>query len=225
MVITRYKSVRIIILILLVLLIPFTLIDVFLWDNYYWRKGLGFHPEVETYKDYFGGTGVATLKVSVGTRPGIVLIEEFLHGELDVRIFTYQFELNSSGLVNAIRLINTTARVYQGATYMGSFLTECDGLVCTFSNTYPVNSLWTFFITGSVRAEIEVQGNSQIVPYYYSISYTVPELSWDEAYIFPLIIIGQVSVIIALIAAIIIIRRARRPIPPPPYVLRSEKDA
>ncbi len=219
---TRKKSIKNFILILSVLLISFTLIDIFIWDSYYWRNGLGFHPEVESYEQNFG-VGNATLKVSIGTRPGIVLIDELIHHQLDVRILTCLFELNSSGLVNGIRLINATAHIYQGTTYKGSFRTECGGLICSISNSFSVNPLWVFNIEGTVRAEIDVQGNSQIVGFYYSQTYIIPELSWDEANIFPLIIFGELIVIIVLIAVIFIIRRASKPSPPPPFTLK-EKD-
>ena len=225
MVTSRNKPVIIIISILLVLSVSSIFIDVFLWDNYYWRKGLGFHPEVETFDEYFGGIGDATLKVTVGTRPGIVAIQEFLHHELDTRIFTIQFELNSSGFVNVIRFINATAHIYHGTKYMGTFKnTECGSLTCSISATFPVGELWVFNIEGTVRAEIEVQGTSQIVPISYEIRYRIPALSWDEAYAFPLIIMAQVIVIIILVAFIFIIRIETAPTPPPPYVLRSKTE-
>jgi len=224
MVATRKKYLIKYTLIISALLISFTLIDVLLLDVYYWRKGLGFHPEVETYEEYFGGIGDATLKVTVGTRPGIVAIEEFLHYERDTRIFTIQYELNSSGLVSSIRIINATAHIYHYSKYMGSFQTECEGLICSISASFPVGELWLFNIEGTVRAEVEVEGSSQIVPIFYSIRYRIPALSWDEAYVYPLTIIAQVIVIIILVAFIFVIRRETTPTPPPPYVLKTKTD-
>jgi len=210
-------------IILLVLLISFGLIDVFLWDIYYWRKGLGFYPEVKTYENDLG-LGNATLKVSFGSRPWIVLIEEFLHHEYDTRLFTCRFELNSSGDINLIRILDAKAHVYHGSKYIDTFTCESEGLVCSISLIYPVAPHYIINVRGTVRAEINVQGNSQIVGFSYSLSYEVPELSWLEAYGFPLLILGQVIVIIVLIAVIFIIRRASKPRPPPPYTLRLKTD-
>ncbi len=210
-------------IILLVLLISFGLIDVFLWDIYYWRKGLGFYPEVKTYENDLG-LGNATLKISFGSRPSIVLIEEFIHYEYDVRLFTCRFELNSSGDINLIRIINATAHLYHGIKYMGTFICESEGLVCSISTIFPVAPHYIFDVRGTVRAEINVQGNSQITSFLYSLSYEVPELSLIEAYGFPLIIFGQVIVIIVLIAVIFSIRRSSKPSPPPPYTLRLKTD-
>lgn len=210
-------------IILLVLLISFGLIDVFLWDVYYWREGLGFYPEIQTY-EYDLGLGNATLEISLGSRPSIVLIEEFIHQEYDVRLFTCRFELNSSGDINLIRIINATAHIYHTSTYKGTFICISQGLVCSISTTFPVAPHYIFDVHGIVYAEINVQGNSQITSFFYSLSYEVPELSWLEAYGFPLIIFGQVIVIIVLIAIIITIRRSSKPSPPPPFTLKLKKD-
>ncbi len=210
-------------IILLVLLISFGLIDVFLWDICYWRKGLGFYPEVKTYENDLG-LGNATLKVSFGSRPWIVLFEDFLHNEFDVRIFTCVFELNSSGDINLIRIIKATASIYHDSKYMGTFICENEGLVCFISTIFPVAPHYIFNVQGMVRVEINVQGNSQITSFPYSLSYEVPELSWLNAYGFLLIIFGQVIVIIVLIAVIFTIRRHSKPSPPPPYVLRLKTD-
>lgn len=195
--------------ILLVLVVIFALVDIYIWNNFYWCYGLGPNPEEEIFEKDIG-PGNATLKVKIGTRPGLVGVDELIIYDYNPQIITCQFEINSSGNIDGITINTISLLVYKGSKYIGSFYPSCIDTICSFSTTIPVNFHDIINVHGIVGVQFDVQGDTQLVYFYYEISYEVYEPSWLESNGFPILIICQLIPIIILIA-IIYITYSNRP--------------
>jgi len=180
--------------ILAVLSIIFLIMDIYLVNV---LTSLAYKGTGEVYEwDYGVGYGYVNIDVSVNC----------------IRKWNYNFDfkITSSGGVEPISISNIWVNFYKNDVYLKTFILKDENLGCgggfyDRGQRYAIDFHDNISLIGNLIVKFKVQGYIQIETLNFNITYEYPEPSWFESQGFLLIIVGQGTAIIILIAIIYII--------------------
>lgn len=209
-------------IILLILIIIFPIIDIYIWNEYVYRNGLGLNPTNQTYeKEYDVGYGY--LDVNLSAVHGFVGFQEWLLQTYNVYISSCKIRAHSSGDVEVIGITLISVNLFKNEIYQKGYYQPYEGTQYFFRRSLPLKFHDNLTVRGNVYVNFRAEGVIHSEVFQIDITYELLEPSFFESLGFYLIILGQIIIILCLIFILLIIRR-NRPSKGLPYPLIMKKN-